>query len=1220
MKYKEIFLFEIGYQLRRAWLWLVVAVIMVLVFIFMRDGSFSEALYTEFFINGPFMVAMATVFGSLLWLLMAAFVAGEAASRDISTGMHPFVYTTPISKVTYLGGRFAAALVINLLILATVQVSIILAVYLPGVHPDSIGPFRTQALITAYFFISVPSAFAATALQFFLASKSGRPMAANLGSLMLFFTAFFIASLILFRKSYGTLIDPIGVRFIWDELSHLWTNVEKSHRLLTLEGTLLHNRLMWIATGILCLIVTYWQFAFNHREAMTIQSLIKKLHRKNIISEVSQAQAYWQPVTINYQRNFGLLFQMRIVWTTAWSSFRAIASSLPGLAMLIVIPMFAIPVVIDQMLALGIPMVPSTGRVISELTGPLSADVSRWMIIPGFIIFFTGELLWRERDNHLAEISDAMPGSDWSAVLGRLLGIIFMLLLFTVMLTCAGITAQLIMNFQPENWQDEITLYFKIMFGLQLPEYMLFAVLALVVHTIVNQKYVGHLAAITAYAFIAAIATMLGIEHNMLIFGAGPNWSYTEMLGFGSTIIPWLWFKAYWAAWALLLLVVTVLFWTRGKETQLSIRIKMLKSRFTTRTKTTTIIASVIIICIGTYIFYNTNILNAFRTSQAIEEWKAEYERRYGKFDNKAQPDLVSAKLQVEIYPEERTTDIRGTYYLVNTTEEPIDSIHISTSTGGTTTKDISFGKESTLVVDDETHHYRIYKLKSPLSPEDSIALSFHVTYHQQGFRNNGIDPSLNQAGSYFSNTSWFPSVGYQRQRGLINPVQRRNYGLSPRPVLASLHEAHNGEAVTVGGGIQLEVIVGTSEGQQAVTPGELRRTWTDSTTHRRYFHFVTSAPIGNEWSFFSAPYEVYEKTWTPSSVRSDSIHAKKPVSVRIYHHPKHKAHLDRMMEAVHASLGFYSKEFGVYRYNHLTVVEHPAAPGTGMHADPSLIYYGQGYAHWFPETQHSLDLPYAIMGHEMGHQWTLPYAFVEGLPFLSEGLAWHYSIMMVQATRDSGQLRQLMSFMRQPYPHQPIRRGEPLLRALDPYLAYKRGPLAMYALTQYAGADRVNKALHTLNTNSRLPLAKPVSTLDLYAELKNALPDSLQPLLYDIFEVNTLWSFETKGVTSIKKNNLWEVTLRVTAKKIVYDSAGVETEVPMNEWIPIGVFGKRKPGHDELSSPLFLKPHRIRSGEQTITVTVAGPPLLAGIDPHHLLDWEEKEDDDNIEAVMIEQ
>jgi ABC-2 type transport system permease protein len=97
--------------------------------------------------------------------------------------------------------------------------------------------------------------------------------------------------------------------------------------------------------------------------------------------------------------------------------------------------------------------------------------------------------------------------------------------------------------------------------------------------------------------------------------------------------------------------------------------------------------------------------------------------------------------------------------------------------------------------------------------------------------------------------------------------------------------------------------------------------------------------------------------------------------------------------------------------------------------------------------------------------------------------------------------------------------------------------------------------------------------------------------------------------------DSTWQVTLDVRARKMVYDSAGVETEMPVNEWVEIGVFARGERG-DELANPLYIKKHRIRSGSQTITVMVPGGPALAGIDPYHLLDWEEREDDDNIEGV----
>jgi len=71
-----------------------------------------------------------------------------------------------------------------------------------------------------------------------------------------------------------------------------------------------------------------------------------------------------------------------------------------------------------------------------------------------------------------------------------------------------------------------------------------------------------------------------------------------------------------------------------------------------------------------------------------------------------------------------------------------------------------------------------------------------------------------------------------------------------------------------------------------------------------------------------------------------------------------------------------------------------------------------------------------------------------------------------------------------------------------------------------------------------------------------------------------------------------------------------------MDDWVEIGLFADGERG-DELGRPLYRQKHRIRSGEQTITVTVSEKPVLAGVDPFHLLDWEEHEDDDNIASVM---
>jgi ABC-2 type transport system permease protein len=1210
MKFFEIFKYEVSYQLRRPWLWFVVILLMSLTFLFMRDGAISEVLFSEFYMNSPYMIAMATVFGCLLWLVTSAFVAGEAAARDVSSGMHPIMYALPLTKADYLGARFLAAVTINAGMLLMFQLAMVISIYSPGVNPESLGPFRWEAFLRAYTFIAIPNMLAATTIQFAAALRGGKPISAYMGSLALFFTAYFIAGLILFNSGTGSLLDPVGVMFIWSDASRLWTTAEKSHRLLTLEGTLLQNRVLWLSVASVVGAITFFSFQFSHR--VTRVSWWKRLFRKSVKLREDDAPATVfypthtpETLTVQHPRKFGFAFQWHQVKEIAWSSYRSLVTSTPGLVMLILIPLLSIPVIMDQVMALGLPLVPSADRVVKELTSPITG-MSRWMIIPGLLIYFTGELIWRERDHRVNDIMDTMPGSAWSPVLGKLLGISMMLVTFLLLLIVAALLSQKILDYTPVDFASELKFILLVMLGLQLPEYVLFAVLTFFVHSTIGHKYVGHFVSILLYAFIAGLAMLVGVEHNLLIFTASPDWSYTAMREFGVTLTPWLWFKSYWAAWAIVLVTASALVWLRGRETKFDVRLQMLRPRLTRPTRVVAMVGLVLAVGLGGFILYNTNVLNTYSNSADIHQLQAEYELLYGKYEDSAQPRVKRASLNIEFYPEKRAAEIQGTYFLYNTNNQAIDSLYVNTTSR---TVSISFSGEANRVLDDVAHQFQIYVLEKPLQPGDSIQLTFQVKAAPRGFTNRGVDPSLTEKGSAFSNETWFPSIGYQPKRGLINPAQRKEYGLPERPLLASLSSAHDGDRIIFSSneGVQLETTIGTTATQMGVAPGDLKEKWTKDGRH--YCRYETSKPIGNEWYFFSARYEVYERQWS-------SAHHK-PVTLRIFYYPPHRTHVEHMMQGVHDALDYYTDQFGPYPYDYLSMVEHPAAPGTGMHAEPGLIYYGQGYAEWIPPHEYSLDLPYAVMGHEMGHQWTLPYAYAEGLPFLSEGLAWYYGMMMVNDKRDPVQIRKLMSFMRQPYPYQPIRRGEPLLRAMDPYLAYKRGPLAMYALTQYGGVHEVNTALRTLNEKSKQPGARPVTTLDLYDALKSTLPDSTHTLLHDLFEVNTLWQFVTEKVTAKKTDDThWTVTLDVTARKITYDAAGTITEQPLNEYVYVGAFAPRKPGQDELSSPLYYEKHRLRAGKQTITLTVSEKPVLAGIDPYHILDWEEKEDDDNIEAV----
>jgi ABC-2 type transport system permease protein len=1204
-KFRHLFLYESAYLFGRPSTWAFAVAVVGFVFMFVRTNFVGDALYEDYPLNAPFLIASATVFGGLIWLMTAAAIAGSAGARDVTTGIYPLLYTLPLRKAEYLGARFAAAFTVNATLLLLVQGGILLAIYLPGIESALIGDFRPAAYLTAFALISLPNAFVATALQFWLASVTGRTMAAYFGSFLLFFTGFFIASFLLYKNGLGTLLDPVGIRFIVEDLAHTWTTVEQKSRLLSLEGTLLANRLLWTGVAVVSLGVMYRRFRFSHRVPPDFTLGFFKRKRSHGSGHLGSDSIKHIPPSKHFElrRGFGLRSQAIQTLAIALNSLRGITFSGAGFFLLVILPLLTIPVLIDQMESNGARLLPSTTRIILELTAPLSDEMIRWVVIPALIIYFAGELTWRERDAGMDEVTGAMPWSEWAFVLGKILAIGLLLFLFTAMQMFSGVAAQTLLDYNAY----EVGLYVKILFGLQLPEYILFAVLTVAIHVVVHQKYLAHLAAVLAYAFIA-LSSMFGVEHDLLIYSASPRWTYSEMRGFGSSIVPWAWFKGYWATWAALLAIAAKVFLVRDREKGFRARMQQIHFRFDKLTMTISLMVVACIVAVGGFIFYNTNILNDYVPMSERKQRAATYEQRYSALSRDSQPGARYCFLNIEIYPDRGEATIEGSYQLFNDGQEPIDSVHIALAPA--TDTEINFTALATAVIVDDAHGHRTYALKRPLLPGDSLQMRFKVGIGSTGFRESGVNGHIVANGTFFTSGDYLPVLGYRHDRELRAASERRRYGLSSRPVIATLDDMDASHAKQ--SGMSLETVMGTSADQVAVAPGALRRSWIRNTsgdnerkTERRYFHYVSDRSLGSEWAFASARYAVHETEWRPQdTLRSDE--PVRPIVIKLYHHPGHNAHVDGVVQSIKASLSYYTSAFGPYRYGQLTVVERPGN-GTGMHADASMITHAEGFTQWKPVTDStSHDHPFAIVTHETAHQWTIPYAFVEGAPVMSESLAWYYGMKAVENARGTEALYGLFKFMWQLHPYSPIHRGEPLLRGLDPYMSYRKGPFALYALSEYVGDQQVNMALRRLLDNHRRPNAPLATTVDLYRELKKAAPDSLHYLLHDLFEVNTYWKFEIdKALTTRNSDGSWLVSLEVQAEKFVVDSAGVKHEAPLNEWIDVGVFAKL----DGKESPIYLKKHKIVSGAQSVQFVVPREPSRAGVDPFHVLDWEQRTD-----------
>jgi ABC-type transport system involved in multi-copper enzyme maturation permease subunit len=1205
MKLWGIFRFELAYQLRRPWPWASMAVLVVFAFVSTRVAIVPVTLPQDFILNSPFIIAAVSVFSCQIWLLIAPAVAGDAAARDVHTGMYPLTYASPVTRTEYLGGRFLAAFVLNASILLGVQIGSLLAAYAPGANPDIIGPFRPGAYLAAYGFVALPNAFIATTFQFSAALVSGRPIAGYVGSMGLFFLSYPV-TFALYLSGLGEralLADPIGVLAIMNEMMSKWTIVEKNVRMFTLEGPMLWNRLLWVAIATLTLAVTWTRFRFAHRtttswwrRSVVIPSAAKDRDPTGREPSVGTS-AIPRPAARDDNRTFGFTTHLRQTLSIARVSFWMIAKSPAGLFLLVAFPAFLMLVLANELYHWGIPLLPRTGYLLSKhMTSPLTQAADYRVMIPLLIVYFVGELVWRERDTRSSENIDATPTPEWVFFLGKLVGLTLVLAASMLGMTAAGMATQALNHY----YDFEPGQYVEMLFGLQLAEYVLFAVLVFLVHTAVNQKYLGLLVSLLAYLWLV-VAPFLGVEHKLLVYSASPEWSFTDMRGFGGTIGPWAWFKLYWAAWALFLAVAARLLWVRGRESGLGARMLIARLRLTGATSGVAGMAVGLIVILGGFIAYNTNVLNEYVTDDELVQRRADYERQYGKYEGIPQPMRAATNLRIEIHPRQRAATIHGSYRLVNRAAVPIDSVHVEPAFYVSTR--VTFDRAFSQVVADDKLGHDIYALKEPLQPGDSLTLDFDVQLERRGFRNTGTRASgagiaILENGTYFTSGA-LPVIGYQPLRELWSAEDRRKFGL-PRQVTLP-PPADIDPSVAAGAAATFEAIVGTDGDQVAVAPGELRRSWSEGA--RRYFQYASDVPIVGMDVFFSSRYAVHRERWNG-------------VDVQVFLHPGHAKHRDRLLRSVRASLDYYSAQFGPYPYRFLQVVEQPG-DFLGMGVDGSgVVTGGEGFFLLDPKGD-GFDMIFEVAAHEMGHQWwgvQLKPAFAEGGGVISESLAWYSAMQLVKHVKGREALRRFMKFMREPNPWPQIRTGLPLLRAMDPWANYRKGPYAMHALSEYVGEAQVNRALRTLVEKKASSLA---TTLDMYRELQAVTPDSLEPLLHDLFEVNAFWTFDTKRATAVRtQTGAWQVTFDVEARKVVVDSAGKETEVPMNEWVELGVFAAAEPG-EALGKPLYVEKHRIRSGRQTITVTASEKPARGGIDPYNLLDWDEG---DNIEAIEVKQ
>ncbi len=971
------------------------------------------------------------------------------------------------------------------------------------------------------------------------------------------------------RSQWLSLADLFGSAPI-NQMTRYWTPFERNTQLIPLSGLLLANRVMWLVVSLGILLFTYSRFQFAHY-------VPAKGRRQAEVGDVKPAATLVVPVTHSIFslgasfRQLVSLTRLQLIETVKNVIFMVIL--LAGFLLALLLTIFGNE-------PFSTPVYPVTYRIL-ELSSVIFGIVT--LIV---ITFLSGDLVWRERDAQLDQIVDALPVKNWVLFTSKLLTLMLVMVPVVAASMLAGLVTQIIYGYH----RFEFGVYFKELVLLQLTGYWILCALALLVHTIVNQKYVGHFVMVLYYA-VTLFLPVMGLQHFLYRLGRSPGAVYSDMNGYGHYVAPALWFHLYWGAAAILLAIITNLFWVRGTETGRRQRTKLAFARLSMPSRLGIVVSVLALVTLGGYIFYNTNVLNTYRTTFQRDDLQAQYEKRFKQYESLPQPRITDISTQIDLYPERRAASMQGTLWLENKTSENIDRIAVSLdgSRSKTEVQKLGFTGGQTALLEEPKLGFYLYRLASPLPPHGRIALEFALKFENPGFVNAAPNNQMVANGT-FIDSSYLPHIGYVQSAELADDSTRHRHGLDKAKRLPKLEDVAARQSNYVSpesDWINLDATVSTSPDQIAIIPGYLQKEWTEN--GRRYFHYKTEAPILGFFSVNSGRYNVARDQW-------------KDVKLELYYHPGHEYDLERMKRGMKDTLDYCSTNFNAFQFHQLRIIEFPRYR-TFAQSLANTIPFAESIgfiARINDKDKEAVDLPYYVTAHEVAHQWWAHQeisANAEGATSMVETLAQYSALMVMKHHYGPESIKKFLRRELAVYLQgRSIERNEerPLYR-VEPnqgYIHYNKGSLVMYALQDYIGEEKVNQALSEfIKAYAFKGPPYPVST-DFIGYLQKVTPPEFQYLFDDLFENITIYNSRAKSATYTKlENGKYRVHLAVEFHKDRSDGHGQEHAVPIHDWVDIGVLDKE-------GKYLYLQKQKFDRSDAGFDLVVDKLPAQAGIDP----------------------
>lgn len=1143
--------------------------------------------------NAPAITVVVLASISVISVLLTTIFVGGIALRDFEQRTAELFFTTPMAKGTYLAGRFGGGFLASLGVMLAVVLGMWLGSLMPWLDKARLGPTPWAAYAWGLGVLVLPNLLFLSALLFALASATRSMLYTYVGVIAFFVLTSVSGSLTsdLQTRWIGALLDPSGGDAVSQHIRY-WSSAQLNTQLPALTGLLLANRAIWLGAAVLLLWLAYALFRAD-REGLKLPW--KRRKATAATASLPQAPAPMALPQASLRNDAG----------ARWRQFLQVFGfdlrhALRG-APLLVILLLALVVLYFVFRSGGMMYGTSVYPVTGQMQSFVSGGLSLFLII--VLTFYAGELVWRDRGTGVASVADAYPTPDWIPLAAKLTALAGIVVVFHLVGMVFAMGYQLFHGYT----RLQPLLYLQGM-ALDVLPFLLTSALAVFLQVLSGNKFIGYLLMIVYLVGRAGLG-MLHFDHALYNFGKASPTPYSDMNGWGHFIAPDLWFRTYWAALCVALLALAAALWPRGASLHWRDRLRQLRARLRGPLLGTAVAGLLAFVALGGWIFYNTNVLNRYVSQDQAKHESADYEKAYRQYKDLPQPTVEAVTTEVEIHPKTRSVHIRGQYLMRNATSQPVTQLHVTIDPDTVARLDFP---AHTLVKQDKVSGYTIYALATPLAPGAQMRFGFDLSSAPHGFPLNGGDTAVVYNGTFFNNFAALPQLGYDPNRQLQDRNDRRKYGLPELPRMNPIGDTAAYADNYLGhnlGWVDFDTTVSTDQGQIALAPGYLQKEWTDNGHH--YYHYKSEAKLLNFFSWLSADWQVKRDRWND-------------VAIEIYYDRQHPYNVARMDDAAKKALSYYSSNFSPYQFRQVRILEFPGYQ-TFAQAFAGTIPFSEGIGFIARvDGPDDIDYPFYVTAHEVAHQWWAHQvigANVQGATMLSESLAQYSALMVMEHEYGPQKMRRFLKYELDSYLRS--RAGErvaeqPLaLNENQQYIHYRKGSVVFYALKDAIGEDTLNHILSQFVARYAFKGAPYPTTRNFLDMLYAGTDPKYHDFIRDLFERIVFWENRTTEATAVKRaDGKYEVTLKLHASMQQADGKGKVTDLPVDEWVDVGVFARPDGGKEDQEKVLYLQKQHITSADTTLKIVVDAKPFDAGIDPYNKL--VDTDSDDNRKQVVL--